>query len=231
MAISFTGSTYTQNFDGLAAVGTSWTNDLTLPSWYLFNKDKAAITAIVQSTGSGNSGSFYSFGSAIAPSDRALGGIGSGNAYFGSPVPASGAVAGLVAITPASGFAAPVTSIILGFVVSPICYLFVAKVKGMLGYDDSLDVFGVHGIGGIIGAVGTGILSAASFGGVKGDDYSIVGQTMIQIEAVIITILWTAIGSFILLKLVDMVVGLRVDADSERQGLDLTSHGESAYHG
>jgi Amt family ammonium transporter len=144
---------------------------------------------------------------------------------------ASGMVAGLVAITPACGTVGPMGGIILGIVVAAVCYFFVTVVKNKFGYDDSLDVFGVHGIGGIIGAVGTGILSAASFGGVKGDDYSIVGQTMIQIEAVIITILWTAIGSFILLKLVDMVVGLRVDADSERQGLDLTSHGESAYHG
>ena len=144
---------------------------------------------------------------------------------------ASGMVAGLVAITPACGTVGPMGGIILGIVVAAVCYFFVTVVKNKFGYDDSLDVFGVHGVGGIIGAVGTGILSAASFGGVKGDDYSIVGQTMIQIEAVIITILWTAIGSFILLKLVDMVVGLRVDADSERQGLDLTSHGESAYHG
>ncbi|MFZ1663739.1 MAG: ammonium transporter [Paracoccaceae bacterium] len=144
---------------------------------------------------------------------------------------ASGMVAGLVAITPACGTVGPMGGIILGIVVAAVCYFFVTVVKNKFGYDDSLDVFGVHGIGGIIGAVGTGILSAGSLGGVKGDDYSIAGQTMIRIEAVIITILWTAIGSFILLKLVDMVVGLRVDADSERQGLDLTSHGESAYHG
>jgi len=144
---------------------------------------------------------------------------------------ASGMVAGLVAITPACGTVGPMGAIILGIIVAAVCYFFVTVVKNKFGYDDSLDVFGVHGIGGIIGAVGTGILSAGSLGGVKGDDYSIAGQTMIQIEAVIITILWTAIGSFILLKLVDMVVGLRVDADSERQGLDLTSHGESAYHG
>jgi ammonium transporter, Amt family len=144
---------------------------------------------------------------------------------------ASGMVAGLVAITPACGTVGPMGGIILGIVVAAVCYFFVTVVKNKFGYDDSLDVFGVHGIGGIIGAVGTGILSAGSLGGVKGDDYSIAGQTMIQIEAVIITILWTAIGSFILLKLVDIVVGLRVDADSERQGLDLTSHGESAYHG
>ena len=144
---------------------------------------------------------------------------------------ASGMVAGLVAITPACGTVGPMGGIILGIVVAAVCYFFVTVVKNKFGYDDSLDVFGVHGIGGIIGAIGTGILSAGSLGGVKGDDYSIAGQTMIQIEAVIITILWTAIGSFILLKLVDMVVGLRVDADSERQGLDLTSHGESAYHG
>ena len=144
---------------------------------------------------------------------------------------ASGMVAGLVAITPACGTVGPMGAIVLGIMVALVCYFFVTVVKGKFGYDDSLDVFGVHGIGGIIGAVGTGILSAATFGGVKGDGYSIMGQTMIQIEAVAITVVWTGVGAFILLKLVDMVIGLRVDAESERMGLDQTSHGEAAYHG
>ena len=112
-----------------------------------------------------------------------------------------------------------------------MCYFFVTVIKNRFGYDDSLDVFGIHGIGGIIGAIGTGIFSAASLGGIKGDDYSIVGQTIIQIEAVVITLIWSAVVAYIALKLVDLLIGLRVDADSERQGLDQTSHGEAAYHG
>jgi len=144
---------------------------------------------------------------------------------------ASGMVAGLVAITPACGTLGPVGAIALGAIASAVCYFFVTVVKNKVGYDDSLDVFGIHGVGGIIGAVGTGILSAASFGGVKGDDYSIAGQTMIQIQAVAITIVWTAIVAFVAFKLADMLIGLRVDADAEREGLDQTSHGEAAYHG
>ncbi|MBC2834448.1 ammonium transporter [Paragemmobacter straminiformis] len=144
---------------------------------------------------------------------------------------ASGMVAGLVAITPACGTVGPMGAIALGTITSGVCYFFVTVVKNMFKYDDSLDVFGVHGVGGIIGAIGTGIFSAASLGGVKGDDYSIAAQTWIQIEAVGITILWSGIISLVLYKLVDMTVGLRVDGDTERQGLDLASHGEAAYHG
>jgi Amt family ammonium transporter len=144
---------------------------------------------------------------------------------------ASGMVAGLVAITPACGTVGPVGAIVLGAAASACCYFFVTVVKNKAGYDDSLDVFGIHGVGGIIGAVGTGILSAASLGGVKGDDYSIAGQTMIQIQAVVITVIWTAVVTFVALKIVQAVMGLRVDGDSEREGLDQTSHGEAAYHG
>jgi ammonium transporter, Amt family len=144
---------------------------------------------------------------------------------------ASGIVAGLVAITPACGTIGPMGAIILGFVASAGCYFFVTVIKNALKYDDSLDVFGIHGVGGIIGAVATGILSAGTFGGVKGDDYSIIAQTWIQIEAVALTVVWTGVVSFVLFKLVDMVVGLRVDADTERQGLDQSAHGEAAYHG
>ncbi|MFP1630687.1 ammonium transporter [Zhengella sp. ZM62] len=143
---------------------------------------------------------------------------------------ASGLVAGLVAVTPAAGSVGPVGAIVLGAIASAGCYFFVAVVKNRFGYDDSLDVFGVHGIGGIIGAVGTGIFTAPGLGGTGGDDYSIAGQTLIQIQAVAITIVWCGVISFILYKIVDMVVGLRVEADKERQGLDLTSHGEAAYH-
>ena len=143
---------------------------------------------------------------------------------------ASGMVAGLVAITPACGTVGPVGAIVLGALASAVCYYFVAVVKNKFGYDDSLDVFGIHGIGGIIGAIGTGVFTAPSLGGTGGDDFSIAGQVIIQTQAVGITIVWCGVVSFVLYKLVDMVVGLRVDADSERQGLDLTSHGESAYH-
>ena len=143
---------------------------------------------------------------------------------------ASGMVAGLVAITPACGTSGPVGAILLGLIVSPVCYFFVTKVKAMFKYDDSLDVFGVHGIGGIVGAVMTGVLMAPGFGGTGGDDFSIVSQVIIQIKAVVVTIAWAGIGSIILLYIVKAVTGLRVATDDERQGLDLTTHGESAYH-
>jgi len=153
---------------------------------------------------------------------------------------ASGAVAGLVAITPASGFAAPMTSIVLGFVVSPICYFFVTKVKGMFGYDDSLDVFGIHCIGGIVGAIATGIVADPALGGQGFFDYTVfpaaVGeyamgaQVITQIKAVLVTLLWSGIGSAILYFVVDKTIGLRPSADDEQQGLDLSSHGERAYN-
>jgi ammonium transporter, Amt family len=151
-------------------------------------------------------------------------------------------VAGLVAITPASGFAAPMTAIVLGFVVSPICYLFVASIKGKLGYDDSLDVFGVHCIGGIVGAIATGIVAAPSLGGqgyfdytvfpagFDPDAYSIGAQVIVQIKAVLVTLLWSGIGSAILFFIIGKTMGLRPSAEDEQQGLDLTSHGERAYN-
>ncbi|MCR8724872.1 ammonium transporter [Frigidibacter sp. ROC022] len=143
---------------------------------------------------------------------------------------ASGMIAGLVAVTPACGSIGPVGAIVLGALASAVCYFFVAVVKNKFGYDDSLDVFGIHGIGGIIGAVGTGIFTAPSLGGAGGEDFVMAAQTWIQIKAVIITILWSGIGSFILLSITKMVTGLRVTPEDERQGLDLSSHGESAYH-
>jgi ammonium transporter, Amt family len=144
---------------------------------------------------------------------------------------ASGMVAGLVAITPACGTVGPMGGIALGAIAAAVCYFFVTVVKNKLKYDDSLDVFGVHGVGGIIGAVLTGVFSAGALGGVKGDDYDMIAQLLIQIEGVVITVVWSAVVSFVAFKLVDMVIGLRVDTDTERQGLDLTSHGEQAYHG
>ena len=153
---------------------------------------------------------------------------------------ASGVVAGLVAITPASGFAAPVTSIILGFVVSPICYLFVAKVKGMLGYDDSLDVFGVHCVGGIVGAIATGIVADPALGGQGFFDYTVfpagvgaydmAAQVITQIKAVALTLVWSGVGSAVIFFIIDKTIGLRPSAEDEQQGLDLSSHGERAYN-
>jgi Amt family ammonium transporter len=143
---------------------------------------------------------------------------------------ASGMVAGLVAITPACGTVGPMGAILLGVIAAAICYAFVTVVKAKFKYDDSLDVFGIHGVGGIVGAILTGVFSAAAFGGVKGDDYAMMAQLWIQTEGVLITIVWSGVVSFVAFKLVDMTIGLRVDTDTERQGLDLVSHGEQAYH-
>jgi Amt family ammonium transporter len=142
---------------------------------------------------------------------------------------ASGAVAGLVAITPAAGLAGPMGSIVLGLVAGAVCYFAVTGVKNALGYDDALDVFGIHGVGGILGAIGTGIVAAPSLGGYGVGEYSIGGQVWTQIIAVAVTLVWTGIGSVALFKLVDLVVGLRVTQDAEREGLDLADHGERAY--
>lgn len=143
---------------------------------------------------------------------------------------ASGAVAGLVAITPACGFIGPMGSIILGFTASFISLWGVTKLKGALGYDDSLDVFGVHGLAGIWGAVGTGVLMAPGLGGVGyADGVTMGGQVTTQIIAVVVTLVWTGIVSVILYKVVDAVVGLRVSEEYEREGLDTTEHGERAY--
>jgi Amt family ammonium transporter len=143
---------------------------------------------------------------------------------------ASGLVTGLVAVTPAAGLIGPVGAIALGAIASVVSYFFVAVVKNKFGYDDSLDVFGIHGIGGIIGAIGTGIFTAPALGGIGGDDYSIASQTWIQIEAVAITIVWCGVASAVLLYITKAITGLRVEGDDERRGLDLSSHGEQAYH-
>ena len=144
---------------------------------------------------------------------------------------ASGMVAGLVAVTPAAGFVGPVGAIVLGLVAGVICYVFVTTVKIKAGYDDALDVFGIHGIGGIVGAVGTGFLASTAFGGVGYEDGVTMGtQVWTQIVAVVVTIVWCGVGSAILYKIVDLVIGLRPTVESEVQGLDITSHGEVAYH-
>ena len=143
---------------------------------------------------------------------------------------ASGAVAGLVAITPACGSVGPMGGIIIGLVAGFLCLWGVSGLKKMLGADDSLDVFGVHGVGGIVGALLTGVFSAGSLGGIKGDDYSIASQMLVQAEGVLITMVWSAVVAFICYKIVDMMVGLRVSEEAEREGLDITAHGETAYN-
>ncbi|MCW2314573.1 Amt family ammonium transporter [Rhodoblastus acidophilus] len=155
----------------------------------------------------------------------------------------SGAVAGLVAVTPASGYAGPIGSLVLGLTVSPLCLFFVSTVKNTFGYDDALDVFGVHCIGGIVGALATGILVSPALGGVGLTDYTnfangnastapfdMIAQLIIQAKAVGTTLVWSGVGSAILYKLVDLVVGLRPAPDHEREGLDVTDHGERAYN-
>jgi Amt family ammonium transporter len=152
---------------------------------------------------------------------------------------ASGAVAGLVAITPACGYVGPLGSIALGIIAGVICLWAVTGLKKMLGYDDSLDVFGVHCIGGIIGALGTGIFASPSLGGTGvydyvanavTPDYSIGTQFINQAWGVGTTLLWSAIVAAISYKIVDLVIGLRVPEEKEREGLDITEHGETAYH-
>ncbi|QIB34108.1 ammonium transporter [Ancylobacter pratisalsi] len=142
----------------------------------------------------------------------------------------SGMVAGLVAITPAAGLAGPIGAIVLGFVASIVCFFFVTTVKNALGYDDSLDVFGVHGVGGIIGAIGTGIVVAPSLGGPGIDGYEMGTQVWIQIQAVATTIVWCGVVSAILFWIVNIIVGLRPSVEKEREGLDIVEHGERAYH-
>ncbi len=153
---------------------------------------------------------------------------------------ATGAVAGLVAITPASGFAAPVTSIALGLLVSPICYFFVSYVKNKLKYDDTLDVFGVHCVGGIVGAIATGVVADPALGGQGFFDYTVfpaavgsydmAAQVLTQIKAVAITLVWSGAVSAVLFFAVDKIFGLRPSEEAEREGLDLTEHGERAYN-
>jgi Amt family ammonium transporter len=144
---------------------------------------------------------------------------------------ASGAVAGLVAITPACAFVGPMGAIALGFIASILCFYAVTWLKNALGYDDSLDVFGVHGVGGIVGAIGTGIFMSPDFGGVGfAEGVTISGQVYIQTIAVGVTILWSGIISYVLFKMIDATMGLRVKPDAEREGLDTSSHGERAYH-
>ncbi|MDR7088540.1 ammonium transporter [Cellvibrio fibrivorans] len=151
---------------------------------------------------------------------------------------ASGAIAGLVAITPACGWVGPMGALAIGVAGGLICMLAVIKLKAMLGYDDSLDVFGVHCVGGIVGAILTGVFNSPDLGGTGVYDYvagtwgftSIGAQTWIQIKAVLVTIVWSAVVSFIAFKLIDVLIGLRVTEEVETEGLDTAEHGERGYH-
>ena len=152
---------------------------------------------------------------------------------------ASGAIAGLVAITPACGYVGPMGSIVIGLLAGVVCLWSVSWLKHALGYDDSLDVFGVHGVGGILGAMLTGVFADPALGGQSWYDYvanapgefSLVGQLTSQAWAVGTTVVWSAVVSFIAFKIVDLVVGLRVTEEHEREGLDTAQHGERAYTG
>jgi Amt family ammonium transporter len=142
---------------------------------------------------------------------------------------ASGAIAGLVAITPSCGAVGPMGAIILGIMAGLVCLWAVNGLKKMLGYDDSLDVFGVHAVGGILGAIMTGVLVSPDLGGVGVDDYSMGGQVVKQITGVLITVAWSAIVSAIIFTLIKMTIGLRPSEEVEREGLDTAEHGERAY--
>jgi Amt family ammonium transporter len=146
---------------------------------------------------------------------------------------ASGAVAGLVAVTPAAGFVGPMGSIVLGLLAGFVCLWGVTGLKRMLGADDAFDVFGVHGLGGILGAILTGVFASQSLGGTGGltpDTFSMGAQVWIQVKSVIFTLVWSAVVAFVSYKIVDLTVGLRVSEEAEREGLDITSHGETAYN-
>jgi Amt family ammonium transporter len=155
---------------------------------------------------------------------------------------ASGAVAGLVAITPACGFVGVGGALVIGAIAGVVCLWGVSGLKRLLGADDSLDVFGVHGVGGIVGALLTGVFASPSLGGMGICNYvtnkcgdaadfpGIAAQVWIQFHGVITTVIWSAVVAFIAFKLVDLVIGLRVTEEEEREGLDISSHGETAYH-
>jgi Amt family ammonium transporter len=160
---------------------------------------------------------------------------------------ASGLIAGLVAVTPAAGFAGPVGAMILGLVVSPICVIFCSAVKNALKYDDSLDAFGIHGVGGIIGALATGILVNPALGGAGVVDYTTCAldgdistcdtaayvfgtQFLAQLKAVCVAVVWSAVASAIVFFIIKYTLGLRVSEDTEEEGLDIVEHGERAYH-
>ena len=142
----------------------------------------------------------------------------------------SGVIAGLVAVTPAAGNSGPFGAIVLGIVSSLICFVCVSKIKPALGYDDSLDAFGIHGVGGIVGAIGTGIVYSPALGGPGGDDFAMGAQLVTQVIAVLIAVVWATVGTLIAGFITKMITGLRVTPEVELEGLDIGEHGERAYN-
>jgi Amt family ammonium transporter len=169
----------------------------------------------------------------VCPAAAALAWMGIERVRSGKPSllgGASGAVAGLVAITPAAGVSGPLGAMLLGAAVSLGCYSFIAKLKHRLNLDDSLDVFGIHGLGGIIGSIGTAIVALPALGGYGGDDYALGAQLSKQAVAVLIAVAWSGVGSALFWTLTKLLFGLRVSDDDEREGLDVADHGERAYN-
>lgn len=142
---------------------------------------------------------------------------------------ATGSIAGLAAITPASGFVGPMGAVVIGASSAGLCFVFATIIKHKFGYDDSLDVFGVHGVGGFLGTILCGVFAASTFGGVRGADYSIGGQVMTQFLAATSAAIYTAVVTFVILKVVQLTIGIRVDSHQETRGLDLSEHEERGY--
>ncbi len=204
----------------LTLIGTS----LLWVGWFGFNAgsalasgDRAAMAFAVTHIGAASAAIAWMLVEWVAKGKPSLLGI------------ASGAVAGLVAITPASGFVLPSGALVIGLVAGVVCFWSATSLKNMIGYDDSLDVFGVHGVGGIVGALLTGVFAVSAVGGdsARGLIDGNPAQLWIQVKGILWTIGWCAIASYVILKVLDLVMGLRVNQDSEREGLDLALHGES----
>lgn len=169
----------------------------------------------------------------VAPAAGLLAWMGSERVVSGKPSMlggASGAVAGLVAVTPAAGVSGPIGAMLLGTAASLVCYGFVGSLKNRLRLDDALDVFGIHGLGGIAGSIGTAVVALPALGGHGGDDYSLGWQLLRQVAAVGVAIAWSAAGSALCFKIVKAVTPLRHARDAEREGLDIADHGERAYN-
>jgi Amt family ammonium transporter len=169
----------------------------------------------------------------VAPAAGLLGWMGLERLMSGKPSMlggASGVVAGLVAVTPAAGASGPIGAIMLGFAASLVCYAFVGSLKNRLRLDDSLDVFGIHGLGGIVGSIGTAVVTLPVLGGHAAADYSLGWQLVRQLGAVVVAIGWSAVGSALCFGIVKTVLPLRHARDAEREGLDIADHGERAYN-
>ena len=151
-----------------------------------------------------------------------------GNA--GSALVATGAIAGLVAITPASGTAGPAGALLIGFVAGGCCFFAATRLKRLFGYDDSLDVFGVHAVGGIVGALMTGVTAGSLGGSGLPEGVTIGAQVWIQAKSVLLTAAWSAVGTYTILRLLDATLGIRVSREQEVDGLDLSLHDERAYN-